>query len=277
MSTNEGSSFDFEKYRKDHEGTFTKAGKSIRKVFLKILRFTETSVVVNIIAAIFASIQVFNACSSSDPGVVIKKRAAEYQKNAEETMQFLYSVTLPDSIENQTDVQEIRMLQDKLSAIELRNISLTSDMDFSSTKIIGVDLQLYLDYLTLQEAMIKDWGDIVTLLMKWNATANPFLLNKCLHVQIRCKKYNQETISKLRSIKDSKMTPELKAKDAIEILKDYILSEPITELNKIVHELNISYITWSNTQLLLKKVEIAESSRGNKKLQFKNEHSRGGC
>lgn len=260
MNKNDGLNFDFEMYRKDHEGAFTKAGNSIKKILLKILRFTETSVVVNIIAVIFAAIQVFNACSSSDPEVIIRERAAEYQKDAKETMQFLYSVTLPDSIENHTDIQEIRMLQDKLSVIELRNISLTSEMDFSSTNKISVDLQLYIDYMTQKGAVLKDWGEIVTFLMNRNATANPFLLNKCLHVQERNNEFNQKTISKLQSISSSSMTPELKARDAMEILKDYILSEPVSELNKMVHELNISYITWSNTQLLLKKVEIVGSN-----------------
>jgi len=260
MNKNDGLNFDFEMYRKDHEGAFTKAGNSIKKILLKILRFTETSVVVNIIAVIFAAIQVFNACSSSDTEVIIRERAAEYQKDAKETMQFLYSVTLPDSIENHTDIQEIRMLQDKLSAIELRNISLTSEMDFSSTNKISVDLQLYIDYMTQKGAVLKDWGEIVTFLMNRNATANPFLLNKCLHVQERNNEFNQKTISKLQSISSSSMTPELKARDAMEILKDYILSEPVSELNKMVHELNISYITWSNTQLLLKKVEIVGSN-----------------
>lgn len=260
MNTNDGSNFDFEKYRKDHEGVFTKAGNSIKWILLKILRFTETSVVINIIAVIFAAIQVFNACSSSDPEVIIKERATEYQINAKETMQFLYSVTLPDSIENHTDVQEIRMLQDKLYAIELRNISLTCDMDFSSTNKISVDLQLYIDYITQQEAMLKDWGKIVTLLMNKNAAVNPFLLNKCLHTQERNREYNQKTILNLQSLSESDMAPELKARDAIEILKEYILSEPVSELNKMVHEFNISYITWSNTLLLLKKVEIVGSN-----------------
>ena len=250
MDTN-GSTFDFEKYQKEHEGVVSKAWDSIKGGFFKILRFAETPVIVNILSLLFTIVMVFKACSSTDAGLIIEQRTADMQKNAKETMQFMYSVTLPDSIEKLEEVKEIRRLQRRMYAFELKNISLMIVGGIDDTDEPQMGLDDYIDYLEQQSEMINDSKIILSLAKKKNPKLNPFLLRKCIQIQNGELKKSEETTSNLRSIQNSNKSREQKVNEAIKIVKEQIMSKQYTEYNNMMHELNMAFITWSNTQLLL--------------------------
>ena len=251
----DGSTFDFEKYQKEHEGVVSKVWDSIKDGILKIVRFAETPVIVNILSLLFTVVMVFKACFSTDAELIIEQRAAEMQKNVKETMQFMYSVTLPDSIEKLEEVKEIRRLQSRMYAFELKNISLMTVGRIDDVDQPQMGFDDYMDYLGQHNEMINDSKTMLSLAKKKNPKLNPFLLRKCIQIQNAALKKSYETTSSLRRVVNSNMSHEQKVNEAIKIMKEQILCKQYIDYNNVMHELNIAFIAWSNTQLLLMHYE----------------------
>lgn len=261
-----GGSFNFDEYQKKHEGLFQKFSRWLGK-HLKAL------CTVGALGVIIAGIGVYKQFATTDAGKIIELIYQDAKDDIAETKQFLTYVQLPDSLEETTEVQRLRLFQNEIYSFSLLYLSVVKEPHYHKSnkknneineykQLAGAWMQNLLVLGNKNEEIIDECIGITNYFVdKEDSLAlmsiNLFTMAEVLHVV--------EDFDKLLSETSNNMKIKIKKNDvngSIDILKKLLSDKRLYNCYKSLHSNNLMFLNAVNIRLLNIKNKEIENKHG---------------
>lgn len=257
MEKNNGN-FNFEEYQKKHEGILQRIWRKLDK-----LKWLKPIFTLAFLGILIAAIGVVKQFYTTDAGKVIDGLYRETLNGINETRQLMAYVQLPDSIENQQEVQRLRAFQNRIYAYDLLYLSIAKEPKFyddaKKTKsqqqdeqknLIGHWIQSLMFLGNRNSEIIEEFKAIANHLAEKEdslalRSVNFFMLTEVLHFQEEFNVLLSETSNKM-SIENNKKSVD----GAINVTRELLTDKKLYANYQSLHRAHIMFLNVTNLRLI---------------------------
>lgn len=278
MDNNNGN-FNYEDYQKKHEGILQRIWRKLDK-----LKWLKRIFTLAFLGILIAAIGVVKQFYTTDAGKVIEELYQDAKDDIAETRQNLTYVQLPDSLEETSEVQKLRLFQNRVYSFNLLYISIVKEPHYYRSKKKSSNNQNK-EYVQLASSWIQNLkflgnrsNEIVEEGMeiikyftdKEDSLAirsiNLFTIAEVLHFQ--------EDFNDLLSETSDKMSIKIKEKDingSIDVVRELLSDKKLYNCYKSLHRNHLMLLNAVNIRLINIKNKEIEKKHGRFKKSVKRD------
>ncbi|MBQ9640158.1 MAG: hypothetical protein IJV06_01130 [Bacteroidaceae bacterium] len=242
--------------------------ESVLQKILKKITFQNVLTVLSIIAAFILG------AWAAEGRLKIANKVEKLHNDIIELEHFRTAVTLPDSLETTEEVQQVRMLQNRIYAWELAYVSLIQKPNVSLDEMVkemGVDsvvsivsqwwdcaIMLQNEFISISEAVTDDKKSFLHTSNDpiLNCALNPISMKEVHYRKKKSKKLEEEIRDGLLAIQTKYGTEKSCQKRKLDFLKDKIFEDAYFDQFYSTHQVNYALFKALNIYLLHKEKAI---------------------